>query len=810
MRHFPSAAQSFDGAAQAKLHPITLDKPAVNFFQGAVLGNGGMGVVVTTRPDAIEFHFGHNNVWDIRLAEIGIDKTGTFAEIMEKVKALPEGLKDISDDKWFADYFKMLHQPYDKPYPRPFPCGTVVLGFDRGKAELLGHQIDISTGLCDVFLLIDGRRHSLQVFTDMNADALWFRLLDENGRPTPSCFNRLRVIPDSKTPSEFPRFTVKETHSALGFRQVMPYQEPDKYDREKGHPKDRVFTLEANINTGLENGVRHQVSGQDAPLRQLERYITADYKPFIGCVTLKEGLATDIADIQGISPSEATLSEASGKSVQTWAEYWSKSGVTLDDKFLEDVWYWNMYFFNCAVKEGVRCPGLFANWSFGNIGTAWHGDYHMNYNTQQPFWLPFSTNHPEKNIPYVDLVYHLLPVSEYWAKEYYGMRGAFFPHSAYPVDMNTHPYPLPNWGWEVFETPWTVQGLWWHYIYTKDDEYLRNRLYEPIKKAVLFLVDYMKRPDAHGNQWGDDRYHIFPSVPPELYSLQPGFKYNYDTQCDLTLTKFIFTAFIEATAILKLEKQEKTLLKDVKEILTKMPEYSTAQSEQYGEIYTSVPGESAKMVYNLPANLLHVFPGEEYGIDAPAEVKQKLLNTLAAHRNEGGNDIVSLNMIAVRLGALDVEKFKRQVNYALLPNKTCADYCMQSGGRYDDNTAFDWMGNMGMWFENFSLPLVINECLMQSYDGRIRLFPNWDLNRDVSFTTMRAVGAFLVSASVSGGKITNIHIFSEKGSECKLINPYGASRSVTLIRNGKPAETLSGELLTFKTAKGEEIEIKIK
>jgi hypothetical protein len=23
-------------------------------------------------------------------------------------------------------------------------------------------------------------------------------------------------------------------------------------------------------------------------------------------------------------------------------------------------------------------------------------------------------------------------------------------------------------GWEVFETPWTVQGLWWHYLYSGD------------------------------------------------------------------------------------------------------------------------------------------------------------------------------------------------------------------------------------------------------------------------------------------------------------------------------------------------------
>ena len=44
---------------------------------------------------------------------------------------------------------------------------------------------------------------------------------------------------------------------------------------------------------------------------------------------------------------------------------------------------------------------------------------------------------------------------------------------------------------------WTVQSLWWHYLYTMDMDYLRTRAFEPIKEAVLFLADYMMRPEAH-------------------------------------------------------------------------------------------------------------------------------------------------------------------------------------------------------------------------------------------------------------------------------------------------------------------------
>ena len=77
---------SFD---RAKLHTLTRDRPAVDFFEGALLGNGAMGVVVTTRPDAIVIYFGHNNVWDIRIAENHREEIGTFDYVFNKVRQFP-------------------------------------------------------------------------------------------------------------------------------------------------------------------------------------------------------------------------------------------------------------------------------------------------------------------------------------------------------------------------------------------------------------------------------------------------------------------------------------------------------------------------------------------------------------------------------------------------------------------------------------------------------------------------------------------------------------------------------------------------
>lgn len=64
--------------------------------------------------------------------------------------------------------------------------------------------------------------------------------------------------------------------------------------------------------------------------------------------------------------------------------------------------------------------------------------------------------------------------------------------------------------------------------------------------------------------------------------------------------------------------------------------------------------------------------------------------------------------------------------------------------------------------------------LLQSYGGLIKVFPAvppaW---KDVSFRTLRAEGAFLVSARREGGTVREVRIDSEKGGAAVLRNPFG-------------------------------------
>ncbi|WP_162341615.1 glycosyl hydrolase family 95 catalytic domain-containing protein [Paenibacillus paridis] len=779
---------------RVRKHSITYDRPAPAFFEGALLGNGGLGAVVTTRPDAVVIHFGHNNVWDIRIAENHQDQIGTFEQLFAKLKEVPEHYASLSDEAWYREYVAMTSENYDFPYPRPMPCGSLLLGFDRRKAEVLGHSLQMENGLCEVYFQLEQGSAVVQIFVDQQADRLWITMKENDLQaPVESLFNRIKLIPDPNTPEELPllKCEVDPHAKRLSFRQTLPFS-CEEEGMKAGHAKDRAFRLTASVPAS-------SVFTENGSLLSAKLELPSD---FVICVELNEGSDAEVPKEMPLCEylDKPAFASAFNGSCQNWSDYWSRSGVALSDEFLEQIWYRNLYFFHCSVKAEATCPGIFANWSYGKIGSEWHGDYHMNYNTQQPFWVAFSSNHVDKHLAYVNMVDHVLPISRKWAKEYYGLRGAYYPHSAYPVEMNVMPYPVPHWGWEICETPWTVQSLWWHYLYTMDKTFLADRAFTPMKEAVLFMVDYMKRPEAHGEQWGDDRYHIFPTVVPELYELTPGFKKNSDCLVDLTLTKFLFHAFGKACEDLGCTGSEAELLAEVNEVLARFPDYPTAESGR-GKVFVSVPGEDAEVIYNVPNGVTTVFPGEEHGLHSSPEEYEVAVNSYLNHRNEGGNELVFYHLAGARLGKLDLERFKRQISYCMLPNGTCTDKLLEAGGRYSDTTAFDYMAPMGIWFENFALPAVINECLMQSYNGVIRLFPNWSLEERSEFTTLRAVGSFLVSAAASAGEVEWLEISSEAGAKLSLYNPWPGKEVKCSGIGGE--RCFSGEMITLDTVKGE-------
>ena len=789
-----------DGFDIARRHAIVRDIPTPNFFEGMLLGNGDVGVCVTVRPDALGLHLGKEDSWDIRVSEEHYREVLPFDRLLDLWRSAGEEAKRMGKQDMIhlennieslRRYNEKVVASYRKPWPRPWPCGTVWIHWDARMVRLARQTLDPSCGLLTVELDCDDLRGQVRR-VNLSCFVLWTANHISISTDAEAPFLSVAYYPNREREALLPEPKLGAASQAgsatFSCYQHFPATAPTETEpHPPASPRDRYFRLDG----WLAGEWFPEATAQRAFLRsarpQLFRLDLSILTPGKGA-----GIAPPAKD-QDIPRDNRPVSVLRQETEQNWRQFWSRSAVSFEDKELERIWYHNQYFLACCLREGRVAPGLFGNWTSGKIGTAWHGDYHMNYNTQQVFWGVFSSNHPDQHLPYVELCENLLPMAEAFAKEKFGLPGAFFPHSAYPVPSLVVPYPALPWGYEVCETPWTVQSLWWHYLYTQDEAFLR-RAYPLIRAATRFLVAYFK-PGPDG------RYHVVPTVSPENWGCTVDFRLNRDCIMDLALTEFILDAAAEAAKILGVDAEESGRWRELRSRLAPYPQ----ASGPHGSVWLDVPGAPVEFVYNVPVTLAPVFPGEQVGLGLRAPMLELARRTARLVRLEGGNDLVYLPLILARLGMLDLNWFKKEVRYCLLPNGVCNDRVRQIGGRYSDQTDPDFMMRMGVWTENLSLPAVLNECMLQSYSGTIRLFPNGKGLGPARFADLRAIGAFLITAAWDGSKVTSLEILSEKGRTVRLARPWeGTAVQVKRKQDGAAIQVSQEEdSLIFATRPGE-------
>ena len=187
---------------------------------------------------------------------------------------------------------------------------------------------------------------------------------------------------------------------------------------------------------------------------------------------------------------------------------------------------------------------------------------------------------------------------------------------------------------------------------------------------------------------------------------------------------------------------------------------------------------------------MHIYPAGAIGLGSDPKLLEIARNTITATNPDQWTSMNSTSSVfpaAARVGYNPAEILAKLGEVKFQPN----------GILYNE---FHMLENSSI------VPNTIDEMLMQSHEGILRLFPVWPANRDASFRTLRAYGAFLVSAAIRQGVVRDVSILSEQGRPCVLQNPW-PGRSVRIIAEDKPAQTLRGDRLTFATAPGERVEL---
>jgi len=256
-----------------------------------------------------------------------------------------------------------------------------------------------------------------------------------------------------------------------------------------------------------------------------------------------------------------------------WNKFWKASGIKLSDDKLTKSWYRNLYMSRCAQNPKAQAIGLFIGPPLKPLD-GWHDNYTINYNFQQTFWSFLNTNHVEFVDPYNKVILDYLPRAKWFAKQTYGIDGAFYPHNLYrhePVhpeeckSNNNRMFAGGPWAYTLGLSSFLMHNLWLSYKYEPSIEKLK-KIYPAISEMARFYVNFCKECKVDS----DGKLILGPSVSPE--HLPFGI---YNCTFDIAFIQFSFRGFVEASEKLNLDKD---LAADAKRFLIMMPDYPVNKS----------------------------------------------------------------------------------------------------------------------------------------------------------------------------------------------------------------------------------------
>jgi len=450
-----------------------------------------------------------------------------------------------------------------------------------------------------------------------------------------------------------------------------------------------------------------------------------------------------------------------------WADYWSASGVRLGKEDFQLWWYRMTYMLRCFSKPGVVPAGL---WAFQPTDAPnWHGDYHHNYNSWQPYWSSFIINHPAQADPWVDYMSQMLPRLKWLAKETYDCEGAcigcssfaFEPDPAKCTSKNKRQIAMTPWGYTMGMIGMSAQVLWHQHLYQPDHQRLETKIYPVVKEAALFFCSFAEK--CPKDEKGKAKYG--PSYSPEHGKFGVS-----DVPFDLAYARFTLKAAITAAGELG---RDADLVARFRKAIELLPDYPTALDAEGKTIVVDWIGCKFREIgeHNITVPTVPVFPGEQVTWFSPEPEKALFLNTLRQTRHYGFNSTVILSVGKARLSM--PEAVSDLYNY-YKPN-------------VQPNGMFYWPVHGYYLSESTGIAACISEFLLQSVDNIIRVFPCWPADcGDASFTNLRAQGGFLVSAELKAGTVVKLEIKSTVGGKLRLLNPWTGK---IVEKETKPGET---------------------
>ncbi|NWJ51616.1 MAG: hypothetical protein HXX14_12190 [Bacteroidetes bacterium] len=465
-----------------------------------------------------------------------------------------------------------------------------------------------------------------------------------------------------------------------------------------------------------------------------------------------------------------------------WQNYWNKSSITIEDTVLMKAYYQGLYTMAACSRDKKFPPGLFG-WTTTDT-PAWNGDYHLNYNFQAPFYGLYAANRITQGIPQDAPLIDFMPRGKWYGKNATHTRGILYPVGIGPMGIEvTRNFAVGGYqkkedielgGLFYGQRSNAAYGLinmaqQWRCTY---DLAYGKKIYPYALAIVDFWEDYLKFENGRYVIYGD--------------AIHEGSGKDKNPILSLGLIRNAFSLIIDLSSTLKVDENRQAKWKD---ILSKISDFPVQQRN--GKKIFRYTEEGLDWANGNGLGIQHIYPANAITLDNNEDLLTIARNTIdEMQRWQDTNTSNSFFVAAIRVGYNPLIVINELHKYALHTNP--------NGFQFNNPHGIE---------NSCTVANALNEILCMSVGNVIRIFSIFPKDQNASFKNIRTWGAFLVSARLIKGVISNVTIVSEKGKRCIIMNPW-SDKKVLLIRNGKAAETIIGNRISFKTAINEMIELK--
>jgi alpha-L-fucosidase 2 len=719
-------ASPADLVLRPSAHDLIFKSLAASWDEAVPLGNGMVGALVWSKNGKLRMSLDRADLWDLRP--------------MGNMKG-PEWTFKWVEAQWRKNDYKPVQDLFDKPYdadPAPSKIPAGALEFDLGD---LGPAAEVRLLVRDAVCAVvwpDGTTLTSYVHAVKPQGRFRFKSPARSFRPSliapPYGAADTGAGADSVTGQDLRRLgytqgAVRESGNMIVYHQQgwggFYYDIAVAWRSTGPGEVEGVWSVSSKFSDN-----RKEPSAEARVRSELERGFAADYAGHAAW----------------------------------WDAFWAKSSIKLPDPVLEKQWVLEQYKFGAAARRGAPPVSLQAVWTADNGKLPpWKGDFHHDLNTQLSYWPCYSGNHLEEGLGFLDWLWEMRPAFKSYTKSYFGTSGLNVPGVS-TLDGK----PMGGWIQYSFGPTvgaWLAQHFDLHWRYSRDRAFLEQRAYPWVRDVAVHLDELSVRDDRD-DRVARGRRRLPLSSSPEIFDNSAKAWFAETTNFDLALIKWTFKTAADMAAELGLAEDEKKW----KAILSEWPDFAVDPAS--GLMFA--PGVPYAESHRHFSHLMAFHP---MGLIDPANGgrDREIVRTTLATLDRVGPDYwcgYSYSWLGnLKARAFDGEGAARALR--TFATSFCLPNSFHANGDQTKSGKSKFTYRPFTLEGNFAFAAGIQEMLLQSHTGTVRLFPavpaSW---KDIEFASLRAEGAFLISATKSHGQVYEVRIVSEKGGRLRLLNPF--------------------------------------